>query len=273
MSNGNGHHWSKFSWRDWHSDVALHPCSLAARGFWLELLCMMHEGSPVGHLANNGKQVTIRQMAANAGCSDKEATKLLGELEEADVFSRTEDGTIYNRRMVKDAAQSEEGRQHVAKRWGTNSPHPPNRGPNRRPNGSANSYPTREPITQNLDTESELESREEKDSKSLILTSKVEYEAPPTREGPPTAAEIAAERRRHHEALASVPAPVAAVLNSLAESMSGVAYAPGWSPKRTAEEQAAAVEPKRPKTYHLTPEQLRVARAAAAAAASRRAVA
>ena len=60
-------------------------------------------------------------------------------------------------------------------------------------------------------------------------------------------------------------------MNSLAFTISGVAYAPGWSPKRTAEEQAAAVEQKRPKSYYLTPEQLQVARAAAMA--SRRAVA
>ena len=105
MSNGNGHHWSKFSWRDWSADKALHPCSLGAKGFWIEMLCIMHEGTPVGHLTLGGKPATLRQMAANAYCSEREATKHLAELEDAGVFSRTNDGTIYCRRMVKDAAR------------------------------------------------------------------------------------------------------------------------------------------------------------------------
>lgn len=150
MSNGNGHHWSKFSWRDWHSDIALHPCSLAARGFWMEVLCMMHEGSPVGHLANNGRQITVRQMAANAGCSEKEATKLLAELEDAGVFSRTDDGTIYCRRMVKDAAASEVGREYAAKRWnGAKPTDPPNGGANGEATGKPNGQAYRDPNAKN----------------------------------------------------------------------------------------------------------------------------
>ena len=142
MSNGNGHHWSKFAWRDWSSDKALHPCSLAARGFWIEMLCIMHEGTPIGHLTLGGKPATIHQMAANAYCTEKEATRCLAELEEAGVFSRTTEGTIYSRRMVKDAATSAAGREHIAKRWhGTNNQPPPNRSPNRDPTSSPNSSP------------------------------------------------------------------------------------------------------------------------------------
>lgn len=115
MSNGNGHHYSKFCWRDWSSDKALHPCSLAAKGFWIEMLCIMHEGSPIGHLTLGGKPATIRQMAANAYCTEKEAKKYLAELEDAGVFSRTDDGTIYSRRMVRDAELSEVQREHGKK--------------------------------------------------------------------------------------------------------------------------------------------------------------
>lgn len=150
MSNGNGHHWSKFFWRDWSADKALHPCSLAAKGFWIEMLCIMHEGCPVGHLTLGGKPATLRQMAANACCTEKEAAKYVAELEDAGVLSRTENGTIYCRRMVKDAAASEAGREHIKKRW---NGHPPNRGPNRGPIRD----PKPEPITKKLEAELEAE--------------------------------------------------------------------------------------------------------------------
>lgn len=175
MSNGNGHHYSKFCWRDWSADKALHPCSLGAKGFWIEMLCIMHEGTPVGHLTLGGKAATIRQMAANAYCTEKEAKKYLAELEESGVFSRTDDGTIYSRRMVKDAALSEAGREHIAKRWnGAKPAHPPNSPPNRgpmpeptrEPTSQAYRPPGRDPITnsQKLEVQSEQE-KEKKESK------------------------------------------------------------------------------------------------------------
>ncbi|PJX23863.1 hypothetical protein CAP48_12370 [Advenella sp. S44] len=30
-------------------------CSLAARGLWHEMMCLMHESEPYGHMAVNGK--------------------------------------------------------------------------------------------------------------------------------------------------------------------------------------------------------------------------
>lgn len=258
MSNGNGHHWSKFSWRDWHADIALHPCSLAARGFWMELLCMMHEGSPVGYLANNGKQVTLRQMAANAYCSEKEAAKYLAELEEAGVFSRAEDGTIYCRRMVKDAAASAAGREHIAKRWnGAKPTDPPNRGANSKPNGEANSPPTsqayrpptRDPITKNLETDTELEGREEKKSKILILTSEGESNPASAREAEPS------EACPEAPPLVSEAAEAAKIVaQSLGKSLRRPAYAQGKSARFSRETQADLMSLKRPKAAPLPPE-------------------
>ena len=154
MSNGNGHSWSKFSWRDWSADKALHPCSLAAKGFWIELLCIMHEGVPVGHLTMGGHPASLRQMAANAYCSEREAAKYLAELEAAGVFSRTEDGTIYCRRMVKDAAASEAGREHASKRW---NGHGPNGSPNGGAKGEANGQPYGNPNAKNLEVRNKKE--------------------------------------------------------------------------------------------------------------------
>jgi len=98
--------WLKFFPTDWRADPALRMCSVAARGLWMEMLCVMHEAEPRGSLRINGKAVTDRQLASLAGCPD--ISEFLIELEEAGVFSREEDGTIYSRRMVRDAEKAEE---------------------------------------------------------------------------------------------------------------------------------------------------------------------
>lgn len=149
MSNGNGHDWSKFNWRDWSGDRALHACSLAARGLWIEMLCIMHEGVPIGYLTVNGRIPTTRQLAAIVGANEQDVTRHTHELEEAGVFSRTTEGIIYSRRMVRDTAASEAGREHIQKRWSSNKPaSDPNRDPNSPPNRGPNREATREPISE-----------------------------------------------------------------------------------------------------------------------------
>lgn len=124
MSNGNGHHWSKFSWRDHMADSALMDCSLAAKGFWVGLLALMFDGSPTGYLTINEKPASIRQMALAVRCGIPQATRCLAELEAAGVFSRTVSGTIYSRRMVRDAEASETAREW-GKRGGNPTLNPP----------------------------------------------------------------------------------------------------------------------------------------------------
>lgn len=92
--------WLKFYPSDWRADPALRMCSIAARGLWMEMLCIMHEATPRGSLRINGRAVTDKQIATLAGIPD--AASLLIELEEAGVFSREDDGTIYSRRMMRD---------------------------------------------------------------------------------------------------------------------------------------------------------------------------
>ena len=87
---------------DWRKDPALSACSLAARGLWIELMCIAHEGDNYGHLSINGKPMTTQQIARMVGESLALVTKLLSELEDANVFSRDEQGCIFSRRMVKD---------------------------------------------------------------------------------------------------------------------------------------------------------------------------
>jgi len=132
------HRWMKFWPSDWKGDAALRICGLAARGLWIECIAIMHEAQPYGHLVVNARPLNARQIAAIVGSSERDVTKLLAELEDAGVFSRTEAGVIFSRRMVRDNEKSEEGRTAIAKRW-TNKVDdaepitppitPPNRGP------------------------------------------------------------------------------------------------------------------------------------------------
>lgn len=88
---------------DWLKDPALRSVSLAARGLWMDLLCLMHESPRRGYLQHaNGKPLTLEQIARMTGCSTEEASRLLRELEYSGVFSCTEHGVIYSRRMVRD---------------------------------------------------------------------------------------------------------------------------------------------------------------------------
>lgn len=99
--------WLKFYPSDWRADPALRMCSLAARGLWMEMLCVMHEADPRGFLVVNGKALMSAQLAALAGCTSRETERLLGELEAAGVFSRDDTGTIFSRRILKDMARAE----------------------------------------------------------------------------------------------------------------------------------------------------------------------
>jgi hypothetical protein len=87
---------------DWLRDPGLRSCSLGARGLWIDMLSFMHESEPYGHLRLNGRDISPEILSRMIGSSLKDLQRYLGELEAAGVFSRTESGTIFSRRMVKD---------------------------------------------------------------------------------------------------------------------------------------------------------------------------
>lgn len=103
--------WMKFFPSDWRGDPALKACSLAARGLWIEMLAIMHEAQPRGHLVINGREVTAATLAALAGTTPEAVTGLLLELETNGVFSRKKNGVIYSRRMEKDENRSRKARE------------------------------------------------------------------------------------------------------------------------------------------------------------------
>ena len=108
---------------DWMKDPAIRSCSLAARGLWFDMLCLMHESHERGKLVHRtGIPVSPSQLARMVGADLVEAESLLEELEATGVFSRREDdGAIICRRMVADEAEREvksaAGRKGAANRW------------------------------------------------------------------------------------------------------------------------------------------------------------
>lgn len=88
-------------------------CSLGARGLWVAMICLMHKADPYGHLLVNGKPPDAKRLSAVIGCAtEKEVSALLGALESEGVFSRTDNGVIYCRRMVRDKEKSDTGKQY-----------------------------------------------------------------------------------------------------------------------------------------------------------------
>ena len=107
---------------DWRKDVELRACSLAARGLWIDLMCVMHECDPYGHLALNGAPMTPAKIAGQIGVTPQQVKKLLDELIENGVARKTDNGTIYSKRMVDDerirnarAAGGKAGSEHGIK--------------------------------------------------------------------------------------------------------------------------------------------------------------
>lgn len=133
----------KFFPRDWMSDEKLRLCSLAARGLWLELLCLMHQNTRRrGYLEHSsGVAVSSDQVARAVGISGTEASALLRELGDAGVFSRDENGVIYSRRMVGE----ERFRESCSAAGKASAKNPRMRGAGGKLRGSATERPPNDP--------------------------------------------------------------------------------------------------------------------------------
>lgn len=89
---------------DWRRDQSLRLCSMGARGLWIEMMCLMHEGEPYGHLTDLGQPMSAEALGRLVGESATAVKRWLAELDARAVFSRTDTGVIYCRRMVRDEA-------------------------------------------------------------------------------------------------------------------------------------------------------------------------
>lgn len=98
--------WTKFFWADWESDAALRMCGLAAQGLWMRMLCIAAQHDPIGYVAINGRPLGVTDIARMAGVTETEAAELLEDLSRNGVFSRDRRGTIYSRRLIRDAKRT-----------------------------------------------------------------------------------------------------------------------------------------------------------------------
>jgi hypothetical protein len=109
--------WFKFQPAAWRGDQALRAVSLAARGLWIECLCIMHEAKPYGHLVLNGTAIGDETLARMTGVPVDEVRALMAELRQAGVLSMASTGIVLSRRMVKDHERANLGRKSANRRW------------------------------------------------------------------------------------------------------------------------------------------------------------
>jgi hypothetical protein len=87
---------------DFRRDTAVYSLPFQVRSFWREMLDIMHDGEPYGHLTAGGDPIPPADLARMIGVRTSDAVKWLAILERRNVYSRTPEGVIYCRRMVRD---------------------------------------------------------------------------------------------------------------------------------------------------------------------------
>ena len=91
---------------DWLRDPAVRAASSGARGLWFDILCLMWDRTPRGYLQlQEGVPLTEVLLARMTGNTEEEIVSWLEELEQLGVFSRTNSGVIFSRRMARDEAK------------------------------------------------------------------------------------------------------------------------------------------------------------------------
>ncbi|QDP48643.1 MAG: hypothetical protein Unbinned97contig1000_28 [Prokaryotic dsDNA virus sp.] len=106
---------------DWLKDPAVRMLTLEQRGLWIDMLALMYESTDRGYLSlKNGNAVSVEQLSRMVGSSTEEVSECLQAMECVGVFSKTDEGVIYNRRMVDDEkireAKSKAGKASGEKR-------------------------------------------------------------------------------------------------------------------------------------------------------------
>lgn len=95
--------WMKLHPTDWAAADDLQACSLPARGLWIEMLLLMWSSPVRGELrTKDGRPYDAARLARWVRADLATVEGLLAELEREQVFSRTADGCIFQRRMVRE---------------------------------------------------------------------------------------------------------------------------------------------------------------------------
>lgn len=94
--------WFKFYPSDWRKDPNLSRCSKAAKGFWIDALCLLSETECRGVFRTDGIPWSDEDIALAVGGDIAENLRCLTELFVKSVIARTSDGAVFSRRMVRD---------------------------------------------------------------------------------------------------------------------------------------------------------------------------
>jgi hypothetical protein len=91
-------------WNDWVLDPALRLCSMAAQGFWMQMLAIAASATPYGYVRVGNKPCTITDLAHLTGQDKRSVSRWVRELQQNGVFSRDDLG-VFCRRMVHHDSQ------------------------------------------------------------------------------------------------------------------------------------------------------------------------
>lgn len=94
--------WFKFVPADWRKDPDLSRCSLAAKGFWIDAICILQEAEEPGVFRSNGIPWQDQEIVAAVGVERELGLSCLSELLTKGVCSRSKDGAVFARRVVRD---------------------------------------------------------------------------------------------------------------------------------------------------------------------------
>jgi len=94
--------WFQFYPSDWLNDPGVRSLTHHDKGIWIDIICLMHQMENRGYLAINGKKIDENTFSRLVGLDKQILSRSLSKMKELGIFSETEDGTIYCRRMVKD---------------------------------------------------------------------------------------------------------------------------------------------------------------------------
>lgn len=111
--------WMKWYPSDWRGDPLVRACTPITRYVWMEMIGLMHEAEPHGHLVLGGRSLDYATLARVIAVDVGVVKGAVKELESRGVFSRAGDGVIYSRRMVRD-----ENRRKTAQKNGKSGGNP-----------------------------------------------------------------------------------------------------------------------------------------------------
>lgn len=87
---------------DWLKDPALRRCSPAARGVWIDMLCLMFECEDRGVLSAGGVPWSDEEVAAAVSGDTTANLACIRELIAKGVADRNSSGAIFSRRLIRD---------------------------------------------------------------------------------------------------------------------------------------------------------------------------